>query len=132
MKSPDTSNKRILIVEDEPAIRELCSRILTAEGFNVDTVANGKEGEDKLKERQDYGLIILDIRLPLMDGIQFYERLKRNHPQLIRRVIFTTGSVANKDTLDNIEQSGRVFLPKPFTAVRLRTKVREALLQIEK
>ena len=66
-----------------------------------------------------------------MDGIHFYERLKENHPQLVCRLIFTTGSVANKDTLTYIEQSGRVFLPKPFTADDLRTKVREALLQID-
>ena len=59
MKSPGVSKKRILVVEDEPAIRRLCHRILTAEGFEVDTAANGKDGEDRLKEREDYSLILL-------------------------------------------------------------------------
>ena len=74
MKTPDTDVKRILAVEDEPAIGTLCHRILTSEGFEVDIAANGKIGQDMIEEKQ-YDLFLLDIRLPVMPGKKLYQWL---------------------------------------------------------
>ncbi len=123
--------KRILVVEDEPAICNICQRVLTREGFEVDIAVNGRVAQDMIEEKQ-YDLCLLDIRTPKMNGIELYQWLQKKYPQLTSRVIFTTGSVMGGDTITFVEQTGRPFLPKPFTPKELRAIVQEALKQIEK
>jgi len=131
VKTPESDIKRILIVEDEPAIGTLCQRVLTGEGFEVDIAVNGKVAQGMI-EKQQYDLYLLDIRLPVMTGKELYQYLEEKHPQLVNRVIFTTGSVIGGDTLSFLEQTGRPSLPKPFTAAELIAIVRETLKQVEK
>ncbi len=131
MESSSTGVKRILIVEDEPAICDLCQRVLTNEDFEVDIAVNGKVAQDMIEEQQ-YALCLIDIRLPVMTGIELYQWLEEKHPQLASRVIFTTGSVISGATTDFIKQTGRPFLPKPFTPDELKAVVRETLGQLEK
>ena len=83
-------------------------------------------------EKQQYGLYLLDIKMPVMTGKELYQWLEEKHPQLISRVIFTSGSVVTGDTQRFLEQTGRPSLPKPFTAAELRTIIRETLRQLEK
>ena len=131
MKSPESDVKEILVVEDEPAICALCQRVLTSEGFEVDIAVNGKEAQDMIEKRQ-YDLYLLDIRMPVMTGKELYQWLQEKHPQLISRVMFTSGSVVTGNTQSFLEQTGRPSLPKPFTAAELITIVRETLRQLEK
>ncbi len=128
---PEIDAKRILVVEDEPAICALCQRVLTREGFEVDIAVNGKEAQDMIEKRQ-YDLYLLDIRMPVMTGKELYQWLQEKHPQLISRVMFTSGSVVTGNTQSFLEQTGRPSLPKPFTAAELITIVRETLRQLEK
>ena len=131
MKTPDANAKRILMVEDEPAICALCRRVLTDAGFEVDIAVNGKIAQDMI-EKQQYDLYLLDIKLPVMTGKELYQWLEEKHPQLVNRVIFTSGSVVSGDTQSFLEQTGRPYLPKPFTAAELMNIVRETLRQIGK
>jgi len=131
MKTRDSSGEIILIVEDEPAICDLCQRVLISGGLEVDIAANGKVAQDMIAEKQ-YSLFLVDIRTPVMSGIELYQWLEEKHSQLARRVIFTTGSVLGKDTLTFIEQTGRPFLPKPFTSDELKAIVTETLKEVEK
>ena len=131
MKDIGAGAKRILIVEDEPAICELCRRILTEDGFEVDIAVNGKVAQDMLEEKQ-YDLCLFDIRLPLVTGIELYQWLQEKHPQLAGRVIFATGSVMGEDTQSFLEQSGRPFLLKPFATDELKTVVTETWKEVEK
>ena len=131
MKTPATNVKRILVAEDEPAITQLCLRVLTGEGFEVDIAVNGKVAQDMIEEKQ-YDLFLFDIKLPVMTGKELHQWLKEKHPQLVNRVIFTTGDVMVGDTHMFMEQAARPFLPKPFTPDELRTIVRETLEQIER
>ena len=131
MKTPNGSAKRILVVEDEPAISQLCRRVLTSEGFEVDIAVNGEIAQDMLEEKQcDFCLI--DIRTPEMNGIELYQWLKEKHPKIIEGVIFTTGDVMSGDTKDFLEQTTRPFLPKPFTPDELKTIMRETLEEVGK
>ena len=130
MKTPKSAVKRILVVEDETAICELCSRVLTGEGFGVDTAVNGQLAQGII-EKQQYDLFLFDIKLPVMNGRELYQWLKEQHPKQISKVIFSSGSVLGKDTQYFIEQTGRPFLPKPFTPAELITIVRETLKAIE-
>jgi CheY-like chemotaxis protein len=126
MKKASSGARRILVVEDEPAICEICLKVLDAEGHRVDIVSNGKLAEDRLKET-GYDLLIIDIRTPVMNGRQLYQYIIEDIPRLADKLIFTTGDVMAAGLQDFIKQAGRPFLPKPFTPAELRSIVREAL-----
>jgi DNA-binding response OmpR family regulator len=123
------SKKRILIVEDEPTIIEVCQRTLVRE-FDVDIAVNGSLGKDML-EKKEYDLIIVDIVTPVMDGKQLYHFIAEKHPHLAKRVVFTTGDVLGSDTKSFIEKGGQPFLLKPFTPSELVSVVRKTLCQAE-
>ncbi len=129
MKNFSAGLKRILVVEDELAISDVCQRVLTAEGFKVDIAINGKVALDMIEEKQ-YNLCLIDIRLPAMDGMELYLWLEEKHPKLASRVIFTTGDVMGGDTQSFLEQAARPFLPKPFTPDELRAILRETLGEV--
>jgi len=126
MKRQDTGTKRILVVEDEPAISDVCRRVLIGEGFEVDIAVNGMIAQDMIEEKQ-YDLCLIDMRTPSMNGKELYQWLEEKHPRLVSRVIFTSGDVMAEDTQSFLEQAARPFLPKPFTPDELRATVRETL-----
>lgn len=126
MENLNTGVKRILVVEDEPAISQVCRLVLTRDGFEVDTAVDGRMAQGMLREG-DYDLILMDIRMPVMGGREFYQILEVQYPELVDRVIFATGDVIGNDTRKFLERSGRPFLPKPFTPDELKTIVRETL-----
>jgi len=130
MKNSSAGTKRILVVEDEPAISQVCLRTLTNEGLEVDIAVNGNVAQDML-EKKDYDLCLIDIRTPVMNGKELYQWLEEKHPKLTDRVIFTTGDVMGKDIQGFLDQTARPFLPKPFTPDELRTIVRETLRRME-
>ena len=130
MKNSGASAKSILVVEDEPAIGEVCQRVLNDEGFTVDIAVNGYVAQDMLGKK-DYDLCLIDIRTPVKDGKQFYQFIIGKHPELSNRVIFTTGDVADMYTQRFLELTHRPYLPKPFTPDQLKNIVAETLRQIK-
>jgi len=126
MTSSSVAKKRILSVEDEPSIRQVCQRALTSQGYQVDFAQNGVAAESMLM-KADYDLILVDIKTPVMDGKQLYRYIEKRYPQLAGRVIFTTGDVINSDTQSFLEQTGRPFLLKPFSPDELKALVRGTL-----
>ena len=131
MKNSSAGVKKILVVDDEAAICQVCRRALTSEGFEVDIAANGEMALGMLREKE-YALILIDIRTPVMNGKELYQFIIGEHPELAERVIFTTGDVLGGDTQIFLEQASRPFLPKPFTPDELQTIVKETLAQREK
>jgi DNA-binding response OmpR family regulator len=123
--------KRILVVEDEPVIGNVCVRVLTDEGFEVDIAVNGQVAEHMI-EKQSYDLCLVDIRTPVMNGKELFQYISEKHPELAKRVVFTTGDMVGGDTLSFLKGTVRPYLPKPFTTNELRTVVREAFQQMEK
>jgi len=131
MKDPGASAGRILVVEDEPSISQVCLRVLSGEGFEVDIAENGAKAQEKLKAK-DYDICLIDIITPVMDGKQLFRWIVEKHPELVTGVIFTTGDAINPDTRIFLERADRPFLPKPFTLDELKTVVRETLSQVGK
>jgi DNA-binding response OmpR family regulator len=129
MKDRGLGAKRILVVEDEPAITEICRRTLSSEGLEVGSAPNGDVAQDML-EKEDYHLCLIDIRTPVMNGRQLYQCIEEKHPKLVDGVIFTTGDTMARDIQSFLEQAGRSFLPKPFGPDELRTVVRQTLKQM--
>jgi Response regulator containing CheY-like receiver, AAA-type ATPase, and DNA-binding domains len=119
--------KKILVVEDEPMICEVCRRVLIGEGFEVDCAVNGMVAQDMIEGKQ-YDFCLIDMRTPKMNGKELYQWLQKKYPQLAVRVIFTTGDVMGGDIQSFLEQSGRPFLRKPFTPAELKTIVQVSLL----
>src|SRR5205823_2990579 len=68
-----------LVIDDDPAARELLTRHLTAQGWEVLTASNGREGLERLKQRRP-AVILLDLLMPEMDGFAFVEALRREEP----------------------------------------------------
>ena len=126
MKHSKAGRKRILVVEDEPAICQVCLRTLTAEGFDVDVAANGVVAQDMLGKKE-YDLCLVDIRTPVMNGKELYQYMKEGHPELANKVIFTTGDVLDSKLELFLSGANRLYLPKPFTPDELVAAVRQAL-----
>jgi DNA-binding response OmpR family regulator len=118
--------RRILSVEDEPSIRQVCQRVLTSQGYQVDFAQNGVAAESMLM-KADYDLLLVDIKTPVMDGKQLYRYIEKRYPELACRVIFTTGDVIGEDTQSFLEQTGRPVLLKPFSPDELKAMVRGTL-----
>ena len=118
--------KRVLVVEDEPIIGRVCAETLTEDGLEVDVATNGSVAVTMIDEKE-YDLLLVDIRTPMMNGKQLFQWITEKHPELANRVILTTGESFGSASEEFIEQSGRPFLPKPFTPDILIATVREAM-----
>jgi DNA-binding response OmpR family regulator len=130
-KRKGSGARRVLVVEDEPSICQVCLRTLTGEGFKVDIAVNGASARDMLGKKE-YDLCLIDIRTPIMNGQQLYQWISEQHPELVERLIFTTGDLMAGDTKIFLERTGRPFLAKPFTLDELKTVVSETLRQIKR
>ncbi len=130
MISPGVDRKRMLIVEDEPAICGLVRRVLTDEGFEVDVAPDGRIAQSMIPERE-YDLYLIDIKLPVMDGKELYKWLQGEYPRSAGRVIFTICSMVGQDTESFLRRSGRPVLLKPFTLEELKAKIRQALKLVD-
>lgn len=121
-----TRSKQILVVEDEPTIGRVCLQALTEDGVKVDIAVNGSIAERMIEEKK-YDVLLIDIRTPVMNGKELYQWINERHPELANQVIFTTGELLGSATEKFVEQSGRPFLPKPFTPDILKTTVKEVI-----
>ena len=118
--------KRVLVVEDEPIIGRVCTETLNEDGLEVDIATNSSIAAPMIGEKE-YDLLLVDIRTPVMNGKQLFQWITEKHPELVNRVILTTGELFGGASEEFIVQSGRPFLPKPFTPDILKATVREAM-----
>jgi signal transduction histidine kinase/BarA-like signal transduction histidine kinase len=117
---------RVLVVEDEPALAVAVSEALVDAGFAVDRAGDGEEGLTRLTEAH-YDLIVCDLKMPRIDGMQFYRAMAAATPALARRVIFVTGDVAGTDAERFLEETGCRWLSKPFRLGDLLRAARDTL-----
>ena len=117
---------RVLVVEDEPALAIAVAEALGDAGFVVDRAGDGEEGLTRLAE-QSYELIVCDLKMPRIDGMQFYRAMAAAAPALARRVIFVTGDVAGTDAERFLAETGCRWLSKPFRLAELLRAARDTL-----
>jgi signal transduction histidine kinase len=115
-----------LVVEDEPALATAVSEALSDAGFTVDRAGDGEEGLNRLTQGT-YDLIVCDLKMPRIDGMQFYRAIAAATPALARRVIFVTGAVAGTDAERFLEETGCRWLAKPFRLGDLLRAARDAV-----
>ena len=123
------SRARIMVVDDEPAICQFLSQVLTQEGHNVETIDNASTALERLKCER-YSLILLDIRMKGMDGIELYRHMGKIAPSLQRRVIFITGDTMTPDTRSFLDRTKARYIPKPFDAEQLKEEINQILIEI--
>ncbi len=119
------SGRTVLVVDDEPAIRDLAQRALALVGLEVIEAPGGRRALDLLEERQDLGLLVLDMAMPDLNGAEVLRAIRGRYPGL--RVILSSGYT--EDHLRASLQPGDVaaFLPKPYRIGRLQELAQELL-----
>lgn len=120
------TSRRILIVDDEQLVRDVCSELLSNEGYQVDTASDGIDALSKISAAV-YDLIVLDINMPRLDGIDFYRKASRERTELNDRFLFITGDLyGESEALDFFCKNSKV-LKKPFTKKDFLDSVRQIL-----
>ena len=117
---------RILIAEDEEALRALCARALTTAGHEVNFAGDGGEALDLLaREQGRFDLLLTDIRMPIMDGIALALAAARDFPELT--ILLMTGYADQRERAQGLDAIIHDVIAKPFTVAALRDTVSEAL-----
>lgn len=114
------ASTRFLVVDDEPLVTQFVSKVLTGEGHIVDSV-NRAEDALELVNAKKYRIILLDIKMPGMSGIELYKRLQKMSPSLARKVVFVTGDVMGARTTAFLAKSKLPYITKPFDARQLNS-----------
>jgi two-component system sensor histidine kinase/response regulator len=115
---------RILVIDDELGMREGCRRTLTPLGHQVDVAADGEEGLRKALE-QEYDLVLLDVRMPKIGGIELLDKIRAHDPDAV--CIIITGYASIDLAIQAIKRGAYNFLSKPFDTDTLTLAVNQGL-----
>src|SRR6201987_1649662 len=114
----------ILIIDDEKAIRKTLSEILSYEGYKIDEAGDGEEGFRKFREKE-YDVILCDIKMPKMDGIEFLEKSKELNPDL--PIIMISGHGTIETAVEAVKKGAYDYISKPPDLNRLLITIRNAM-----
>ena len=121
--------RKVLLVEDETIVRESVRDWLTEDGYDVDVAEDGEEALQKIK-KQEFGVIVFDLKLPGIDGLQVFEQAKELKPET-KGVIIT--AYPSKETQEKAKRLGLLdYLAKPFKVEDLEKLVTKALGEAER
>jgi DNA-binding NtrC family response regulator len=114
----------ILIIDDKDSMRQMLSKTLESEGYEVETAKDGEGGLEKAKEKK-YDLILADLKLPQMDGLEVLSSLKDLDPEAA--VIMMTAYGTIESAVEAMKQGAFDFLTKPFDTDHLNVLIKRAL-----
>jgi DNA-binding NtrC family response regulator len=115
---------RILICDDESSLRTILSSELSGAGYDVATAADGEEGVTEIKNRR-FDLVLLDIKMPKMDGFEVLKYIKKEQPEV--KVIMLTGFADLKNAIESKKYGAEDFVSKPYDLVDLLTTIERVL-----
>ncbi len=129
----------VLVIDDEPSIRFALRRFFTRMGWEVTEASDGRAALALIVETSAaagrgggggafYDMVLSDVRMPSLSGIQLYERLKSQRPDIIPRLVFSTGDTSAAETAEFVRSIGCPVVPKPFRLSELQ-EIAERLLQ---
>lgn len=119
-----TDNARILVMEDDLNIAKGLEMILTGDNYSVRVANNGQSALDAFKE-EDFDLLIADIRLPDMNGMDVIKQVRRHTPET--KIVVITGFVSTSVAVDAMNTGVADFLPKPFSEKQILKSVHATL-----
>jgi CheY-like chemotaxis protein len=120
---------RVLVVDDEVAVGRTIQRLL-GDRHDVVVVTGGREGIDLLESGEDFDVILCDMSMPEVTGIDVFTRASARRPELADRFVFMTGGSFNARTRDFFETSTNPRIDKPFDLAALRDAVRDRISRI--
>ena len=115
---------RVLVVDDEVRIQKVCRRLLTEEGCDVEVAENGIKGL-KMIEEKHFDIILLDLMMPGMSGLDVLTNVKSHHPDTV--VIVITGYATLEHSIETMKKGAFDFLSKPFSPQELRIVISKAI-----
>ncbi len=118
----DTQN--LLVVDDEEVICQACQRVFSRQGFQVEECVDPREGLNRATEKE-YSAILLDIKMPGMDGIQFLEELRKKKPDV--PVMIMTGYPSIPNAASAVRLGASDYITKPFTPEQITQAVQRML-----
>ena len=110
---------RVLVIDDEKEVREVIADVLAMDGLDVQTASDGRAGL-ALLDRNVFDLIYCDLNMPEMDGLEFYDAVRRDHPNVLKRIVFVTAKGGSPEYGPFLRESGVLVLEKPVTLQQLR------------
>ncbi|MHB8918173.1 MAG: sigma-54-dependent transcriptional regulator [Desulfocucumaceae bacterium] len=116
----------VLIIDDEKGMRWALEKALQSEGYDVITVDNGFDGISVL-DKTRVSLVLLDYKMPDLDGLETLNRIKQNHPNV--PVIFMTAFSSMPTALEAIKRGAVGYITKPFQLVDLKSAIKRAIEQ---
>jgi two-component system response regulator MprA len=116
---------KILVVDDEPAVRESLRRALELEGYEVDLAADGQEALARLEQRDQPDALILDILMPRMDGLEVCRKLRLEGDEV--PVLMLTARAEIDSRVAGLDAGADDYLPKPFALAELLARLRALL-----
>ncbi|WP_099866082.1 response regulator [Pararhizobium haloflavum] len=116
---------KILLAEDESALRSFVARALKLDGHDVEEVGDGAEGLDRLDTGQRYDLLLSDIRMPAMDGIELAHKASGMAPAM--KILLMTGYAEQRERADGLAAVIVDVVSKPFSLPEIRAAVSRAL-----
>jgi DNA-binding NtrC family response regulator len=116
---------RILVVDDEPGIREGCRKILASEGFEVITAGDGKAGLEQFLDRGPFAVLLVDLQMPRMSGLELIRELRGRDPDIVPIII--TAHATIDTAVEGTKQGAYSYIPKPFTADELLLSIKNGL-----
>ncbi|MBX7245251.1 MAG: sigma-54 dependent transcriptional regulator [Candidatus Sumerlaeaceae bacterium] len=118
------SRPRILVADDEESMRFVLRQAMQKEGYEVDIATNGMEVVQKVRETH-FDLVIMDIKMPQLDGLEALKEIKKVRPELI--VVMATAHGTTQIALDAIKKGAYDYFSKPFELDEMRIVIRRAL-----
>lgn len=115
---------KILITEDESALRTFVARALRLDGHETCEAGDGAEGLERLAE-ENFDLLLSDIRMPVMDGIELAHQAAARHPQM--KILLMTGYAEQRERADDLAAKIVDVVQKPFALPEIRKAVARAL-----
>jgi CheY-like chemotaxis protein len=123
------AGQMVLVVEDEPVIRDLIIEVLQDLGYGTLEASDGPSGLKILQSRKRVDLLVTDVGLPGLNGRQLADHARESRPDL--KVLFITGYAENAALANGFLEPGMEMITKPFAVEALATKVREILQSVE-
>lgn len=116
---------KILVIDDEDIVLMSCRRALTPEGYDVKTVRSGEDGLQMLAGEEAYDLVLTDLKMPGIDGIEVLRIVKEKWPHI--KVVIITGYQTVESAVKAVKLGAYDYIEKPFTPEQILLAVRNAL-----
>jgi two-component system, NtrC family, sensor kinase len=114
------AGKSVLIVDDEAPVRGFISELMVREGCTVRTASTAEDAISLIGD-EPFDAVLADIRMPGMDGMQFYSHIVNNYPEVSKRILFITGDTLSDEIQVFLRESNTEAITKPFTIDQLLT-----------